>query len=194
MASQAKSERRSQITRHPERLSIELARLKGVSLDKIAARFDVHRDAIARHMANLDPDYRAALAADVPISELAERAAAEGGSILDNLSVLRGGLMQAAFVAKAGNDHHAYAALSRVALEVIRETGKFTGEMANAPTIQNITNNVAVLMHSPIMHRLQAMLASRLRPYPEAFDAVMDGLAELEANPQPTGVLDVRAA
>lgn len=180
-----RTDRRSQIASHPERLSIELARVKGVPLETIARRFDVHRDAIWRHMASLDPEYRAALAADVPIAELAERAAAEGGSVLDNLAVLRGGLMQAALVAKAGGDHHAYSSLARVALEVIRETGKLTGEMVNAPSITNITNNVAVMMHSPLVLRLQAMLVERLQPHPQALAAVLEGLAELDAASPP---------
>lgn len=190
----AGTNRKSQISRHPDRLSIELARVKGVSLDRIAEKYGVHRDAVARHMAALDPDYRAALAADVPIAELAERAAKEGGTILDNLSVLRAGLMQSAYVAKAGNDHHAYAALSRVALEVIRETGKFTGEMVNAPSIQNVVNNTLVLMNAPPIMRLRSMLERRLAPFPEAYDAVMAGLAELEATPEPSRMIDARAA
>ena len=36
------------LRRHPDRISIELSSLAGLSLDKIAARFNVGRDAIAR--------------------------------------------------------------------------------------------------------------------------------------------------
>lgn len=187
-------ERSNQIERHPERLSIELARLKGLSLDRISERWGVHRDAVARHMAKLDPDYRAALAADVPLSELAERAAQEGGSLLDNLAVLRSGLMTAAVQAKAAGDNYAYSSLARVALEVIRESGKFTGEMVNAPSVQNITNNVAILMRHPVMHQMQAMLADRLAPYPEALHAVMVGLSELEQQHAPPRMIDATAA
>jgi hypothetical protein len=59
-----------QICRHPERLRIELARLSGLSLDLVAARFQVHRDAVHRHMLHLSDADRAALIADLPIKEL----------------------------------------------------------------------------------------------------------------------------
>ena len=69
---------RSTVARHPERLSIELARLSGMSLDRCAAKYGVKRDAIARHMASLSEEYKAALALDVPLEELVERASQEG--------------------------------------------------------------------------------------------------------------------
>ena len=194
MANKRRSGPGNQVARHPDRLSIEIARIKGVSLDAIAAKFDVHRDAIARHMAGLDPSYRAALAGDVPIAELAERAGREGGSVMDNLATLQMSLSRAALQAEAAGDRYGHAALSRVWLEATRELGKFTGAMANAPSIMNVTNNVAIMMNSPILHRLQLMLSQRLAPYPDAFDAVMAGLAELEATPLPKGVIDARAA
>lgn len=175
------------LRRHPDRISIELASLAGLSLDKIAARFNVGRDAVARHMKALDPGYRAALIADVPLEEMAERAAKEGLSILDQLAVLRQSLMHGAIEAKAASDHYAHATLSNAAVNAIRETARLTGELRSAPTITNITNNVAVLMASPVMQRLQAMLTHRLAPYPEALAAVLDGLAELDAGQESAG-------
>ena len=59
-----------QVCRHPDRLRIELLRLTGVSLDRLAARFKVHRDAINRHMVHLDQADRVALIADLPMKRI----------------------------------------------------------------------------------------------------------------------------
>src|SRR5689334_25356286 len=73
---------RCQVCKHPERLSIELARLSGMSLDRVAAKFDVQRDAVFRHMNNhVTPEARAALALDVPLEQIVERASQEAGSL-----------------------------------------------------------------------------------------------------------------
>lgn len=181
MAEPRKRAPKGHLKNHPDRLAIELASLAGMSLDRIAERFSVGRDAIWRHMKVLDPAYRAALVADVPLEEMAERAAKEGLSLLDQLSVLRQSLMHAAIEAKAAGNHFAHAQLSNAAVNAIREACRLSGELRSSPTITNITNNVAVLMNSPVMLRLQAMLTHRLAPYPEAMAAVLDGLAELDA-------------
>lgn len=173
-------ERRSQIARHPDRLAIELARIAGVSLDRISAKYGVHRDAVARHMASLPEDYKAALAVDVPLEELAERAAKEGGSLLDHLSIIRMTLTSQLLAAAACNDRHAVANLARAATEVSREIGKLTGDILRTPTITNITNQAVIFMGSPFMANLEAMLIRRLAPHPAALRDVMEGLAELQ--------------
>ena len=43
-------ERRCAVCKHPERTRIEALHCAGVSLDKIGAKFDLHRDAIWRHV------------------------------------------------------------------------------------------------------------------------------------------------
>ena len=177
--------RATTISRHPERLSIELARIRGCSLDVVADKFGVGRDSVARHMAGLDPDYRAALTADIPIAELAERAGREGLLVLDNLGVLAMSVSRAALAAEAAGQPYAHASLSRVWLEVTRERAKITGELVTAPSISNVVNNYAILMNSPLLHRLQMMLATRLAPFPDAYAAVLDGLADLEGAPAP---------
>ncbi|AWN47154.1 hypothetical protein DK419_13205 [Methylobacterium terrae] len=175
-------ERRSQIARHPDRLAIELSRIAGVSLDRIAAKYGVHRDAIARHMASLPDDYKAALAADVPLEELAARAAKEGGSLLDHFGIIRMTVMQQLLAAAACNDRHATANLARAATDVSREIGRLTGDILNTPTVTNITNQAVIFMGSPFMANLEAMLIRRLAPHPAALRDVMEGLAELQGD------------
>jgi hypothetical protein len=171
---------RSTVARHPERLSIELARLAGMSLDRVSAKHGVKRDAIARHMASLSEDYKAALALNVPLEQLVEKASAEGQSLLDCFAVINSVTMQQLISAAASGDRHAVANLSRAAIEGLRERGKLTGEILQTPTIQNVTNNAVVFMASPFMAQLQTMLLARLQPYPDALRAVLSGLEELE--------------
>ena len=116
------------ISRHPDRLSIELGILAGRSLDSVANQYAVKRDAVWKHMKALDPGYRATLIADVPLEQMAERAAKEGLSVLDQLAVLRQTLMHPAIDAKAAGDHHAQAALSNAAVRAIHETNRLSGE------------------------------------------------------------------
>ena len=181
MAEPRKRAPKGHLSRHPDRLAIELASLAGLSLDKTAERFGVHRDAVWRHMKSLDPDYRAALASGVPLEEMAERAAKEGLSLLDQLAVIRQSLTHSAIEAKAAGNHYAHAQLSNAVVNAVRETARLTGELRSAPSISNtFINNTAVLMASPTMQRLQTMLMQRLAPFPEALAAVVDGLAELD--------------
>lgn len=198
MAMPVGTKRKSQISKHPNRLEIELASLAGMSLDRIANRFNVRRDAIWRHMKALDPAYRAALIADVPLEEMAARAAAEGLSLLDQLAVLRQSLLHAAIEAKAAGDHYAHATLANAAVKAIREAGHLSGELRGAPTITNITNNVAVIMASPTMQRLKHVILESLAPHPEALASVVDALEAMEAAPpepdQTMGMIDARAA
>jgi hypothetical protein len=85
------------ICRHPERERIEALRVSGASLDSLAKKFRVHRDAIWRHHKDhISADLKTAyLAGPATIAELKERAVAEGGSILDYLGILRSVLMGA---------------------------------------------------------------------------------------------------
>jgi hypothetical protein len=84
MASQLKP-RACQICRHPDRARLEALRASGASLESLAKKFRVHKDAIWRHWRDhVSADLKTAyLAGPATIAELKERAVAEGGSILD---------------------------------------------------------------------------------------------------------------
>jgi hypothetical protein len=71
------------ICRHPDRVRIEAVRCAGASLDLIAQKFGCSRDALHRHMhRHLPEDLRMQYALDVPIRELAQRAANEGVALI----------------------------------------------------------------------------------------------------------------
>jgi hypothetical protein len=159
-----------------------MARLSGASLDSIAIKFGLKRDAIWRHMeAHVDADRRALLVADVPLKELADKAAAEGVSLLEYFSVVRSTVLSQMIAAASMNDRHGTATLAGRATEVLREIGKLTGEILRSAPIGNVTNNF-VLMASPQFVALERMLVEKLAPHPEALRAVLEGLRDLEGD------------
>lgn len=158
-----------------------MARLSGASLDSIAAKFSVKRDAIWRHMAkHVDADRRAVLVADVPLKELAERAADEGVSLLDYFAIVRSAVMQQLISAASMNDRNGTAVLAGRATEVLREIGKLTGEILKSAPVGNVTTNVLLFMATPAYANLERMLIRTLAPHPEALKAVLEGLKSLE--------------
>jgi hypothetical protein len=167
-----------QICRHQDRLRIELLRLSGVSLDRLAARFKVHRDAIHRHMAHLDEADRAALIADLPMKELAQQAAEEGIAVVDYFKVIREVLMRQLLTAADSGDRIGTASLSGRAIECLKELGRVTGEISHLTSFTQV-NNVAIF-NSPQFAALETMLIERLAKYPDALASVVAGLRELE--------------
>jgi hypothetical protein len=169
---------------HPERHLIEQLRVAGCSLDSIAAKFPgVLRDSIHRHMhAHVSEAAKAVYLADIPLAEVAERAAKEGGSILNYFSLIRSAVFQQLMLASSVNDGHRVAVLAGRATEVLREIGKVTGELSaiGSLTVNNI-NNVA-FVNSPTFARLEEMLIARLQAYPDALRAVVAGLRGLEGH------------
>ena len=169
------------ICAHSERLRIELLRAAGVSLDALAAKFDVSRDAIWRHWTHhvtVEAKGRF-LAGPGDVATLAEKATAEGDSVLDYLKMVRSTLVaQLAAVTEAGDARSAtYVAgqLTRT-LEVY---ARVTGEVGQLAQTLNVTN-VAVLGEHPEFLRVQAALLRALGPFPDARAAVVSALRELD--------------
>jgi hypothetical protein len=176
---------RCQCCQNPERWRIELLRAGGASLDSLAAKFGLHRDAIDRHYRNhvsveLKTNY---LAGPAQLAELAEKTATEGDSVLDHLRMVRTVLTaQLAAMTEAGDGRGAaYVAgrLTAVLETVARVTGQL-GDMARSTTFNFTTNNVAVLTEHPAFRRVQATLLRALAPHPEARAAVVAALRILD--------------
>ena len=183
--------RPNQISRHPERVRIEMARLAGVSLDRIAAKWGVHRDAIARHMAGLSDDYRAQLIADVPLEAIAKRAREEETSLLDHFATIRMTVIQQMLAAASCNDRHATASLARAGVEVGREIGKLTGEIQRLMPGVTINNTLSII-HSPGFAMLEAGLLGIVQRHPEVRDDVI-GLVRRLKNDAPATIEGERA-
>jgi len=187
-----------QVCRHAERERIEALRASGASLDSLARKFKVHRDAIWRHWkdhvsADLKTSY---LAGAATIAELKERAAKEGGSVLDYLGVLRSILMGAITANAEAQSAFTLAALSGRLVEVLREIGKLTGEIERLNPGVTVNNNIAI-MSDPRMIDLQSGLLTIARQHPAVRADIIALLRGLDAKdgeapklqpPQPNGV------
>lgn len=182
MAKRRSPPRNNQITRHPEKVAIEMARVAGVSLDKIAETYGVHRDAIWRHMDTLPDSYKRGLIADVPREELVRRAVEEGGLLLDHFKLIRNLAEGQLILAKACGDSHAVANLTRAAIQANREVGKFTGEIErlSAPGV-TINNNVTTIVETPEYRVLQDGLVDLARDHPAVKDDVLALLRRVQA-------------
>jgi hypothetical protein len=183
---------RCQVCRHDERWRIELLRAGGASLDSLAEKFGVHRDAIFRHWRDHVSDEMKAgyLAGPVQLEELAAKAADAGGSVLDHLNAVRTILMgHLANMTEAGDGRGAAYVAGRLTstLEVIARISGELGALATNTTY-NITNNQLVLTQHPAFLKLQASLLHALAPFPEARAAVVAALRELDADNPPTAV------
>jgi hypothetical protein len=169
---------RCQVCRHPDRWRLELLRAGGASLDSLAAKFGVERDAIWRHWQHHVTDEAKAgyLCGPAELATLGERAAIEGDSVLDYLKLCRTVLTgQLAAMTEAGDGRGAaYVAgqLTRTLEAIARVTGEI-GELARS-TI-NI-GSVSILTDSPAFARVQATMLRALAPFPDARGAVVMAL------------------
>ena len=173
-----------QICRHPVRERIEALRASGASLESLARKFKVHKDAVWRHWrdhvsADLKTSY---LAGPATIAELRERAAKEGGSILDHLSILRSILMGAITASAEAQSAFTLAALSGRLVEVLREIGRITGEIERLNPSVNVTTNIAI-MSDPRMIELQSGLLQIARSHPATRADLVALLRGLDAKP-----------
>ena len=127
------------------------------------------------------------LAGPATIAELKERAAAEGGSILDHLSILRSILMGAITASAEAQSAFTLATLSGRLVEVLREIGKITGEIERLNPSVSITNNVAIFS-DPKFLELQSGLLTIARTHPGARADIIALLRGLDARPaRPNG-------
>ena len=175
------------ICKNPNRALIEQARVSGASLDTIASKFGISRDALHRHCKNhLSDDLRAEYLAAVPLKELAEKAAAEGLTVLEYLALIRGILVQQLQLASSVNDRNGVANISRVLNDTLGKIGQITGEMGDlAARNISITQNNITLMDHPAFARVQQSLLHALAPFPDARAAVVTALRALDADNAP---------
>jgi hypothetical protein len=171
------------ICQHVDRALIEQAHCAGVGGDAIAKKHKVGRDAVYRHCRNhLTEEARASYIAEVPIREMAAKAAAQAGSLMDYFELVRAALFRNFQIAAEHGDIQATNNTARALTEVLREIGRLTGELLTASQVTNIQTNNYNFAASAEFAALQAMLVQRLAPFPEALAAVLAGLEALDAN------------
>ncbi len=166
---------------HPDRARIEATRVAGASLDAIAGKFQISRDSLHRHMhRHVSEADRLQYIAEVPIQELAQRAANEGVSLLDYFSIVRGVLLQQFQLAASVNDKNGTAVLAGRLTEVLREIGRITGEIMRSPGVLNVNGNINILNH-PQLAMVQANILRALAPHPAARNAVIEALRRMDS-------------
>lgn len=173
------------VCRHADRARLEALRLAGASLDAVAGKFQISRDALHRHMhRHVSEADRLQYIADIPVQELAQRAANEGVSLLDYFSIVRGILLQQFQLCASVNDRNGVAILGGRLTEILRAIGAASGEIMKSPMVQNINNSISIT-NSPVFLDLQQMLIRRLANHPAALSEVIAGLQELETRAAP---------
>jgi hypothetical protein len=171
-----------QICRHPDRVLIEQTRVAGASLDNIARKYNCHRDAIHRHMRNHVPeDLKAEYLAGVDLKKLAQKAADEGMSVLQYLSIVRATLMSEFQLSAAVHDRHATSALAGRLVEVLRSIGSISGELGDMAMRSITVNGNINILNNPVLANLQANILRALAPFPEARAAVVGALRAMDA-------------
>jgi hypothetical protein len=122
------------------------------------------------------------LAGPATIAELKERAAKEGGSVLDYLGVLRSILMGAITASAEAQSAHTVANLSGRLVDVLREIGRLTGEIERMNPGVTINNNLAILAQ-PQMVELQSGLLAIARQHPDVRGPIINLLRSLDTKP-----------
>ena len=172
------------ICQHPERARIELARTAGASLSSVAAKFGVSRDSIHRHFHRHVTESRRSelLAGPARVEELANQAADESRSLLEQLSIVRSVLFRQFLNAAEAGDRPGVANVAGRLLESLRELGRLTGELRQLSGVSIINNNLT-LVTSPAFLALQQGLLAIARSHPAAKADIVGLLRSLDDAP-----------
>jgi hypothetical protein len=171
---------RCQGCNHPERVRVERFLAAGASIKGAARKFAIDYHALRRHWRNhVSAEARATYVAGTGASkdQLEEIVADESVGLIDHYRIVRGTLYKGFSAAAELGDSNALALLAGRLHENFRDCGRLTGELQRGPLL-NIQNNVLV---NPDYTRAIARLVSAVAPYPEAREAVIAALRDLDA-------------
>ena len=176
------------VCRHEDKWRIELLRAGGASLDSLASKFNLDRDAIWRHWTkHVSAEAKATyLCGPADMATLAQKAAAEGDSVLDYLRMCRSTLVaQLAAMGEAG-DARAVGYLAGQLTKTLETMARVTGEIGDLARSVTVNNtNIAVVNH-PQFASVQATLLKALAPFADARAAVVAALRGLDAGNAPS--------
>jgi hypothetical protein len=165
---------------HPERVRIERLLAAGASIKGAARKFAIDHHALRRHWINhVSTEARAAYisGAGATKDQLEAMVADESLGLIDHYRIVRGGLYRGFGAASEIGDGNALALLAGRLHENLRDCGRLTGELQHGPLL-NVQNNVLV---SPDYSNAIARIVSAVAPYPEAREAVIAALRDLDA-------------
>ena len=180
---------RCQGCNHLERMRIERLLAAGASIKGTARKFEIDYHALRRHWINhVSAEARTAYIAGAGATkdQLEEIIADESLALIDHYRIVRGGLYKGFVAASELGDGNALALLAGRLHENLRDSGRLTGELQRGPLL-NIQNNVLV---NPDYTKAIALIVSAVAPYPEAREAVIAALRDLDLTSAPTPVLE----
>ena len=108
--------------------------------------------------------------------QLEELVADESLALIDHYRIVRGGLYKGFGTASEIGDSSSLAMLAGRLHENFRDCGRLTGELQHGPLL-NVQNNILV---SPDYSKAIARIVSAVAPYPEAREAVIAALRDLD--------------
>jgi hypothetical protein len=170
---------RCQGCNHPERVRIERFLATGAAIKGAARKFAIDYHALRRHWRNhVSAEARATYIAGPAAAkdQLEEIVADESLGLIDHYRIVRGALYKGFSAAAELGDGHALGLLAGRLHENL-DCGRLTGELQRGPLL-NIQNNVLV---NPDYTRAIARIVSAVAPYPEAREAVIAALRDLDA-------------
>src|SRR5215813_7264900 len=171
---------RCQGCNHSERVRIERFLAVGASIKGTARKFAIDYHALRRHWRNhVSAAARATYVAGAGASkdQLEEIVAGESLGLIDHYRIVRGALYKGFSAAAELADSNSLALLAGRLHENFRDCGRLTGELQRGPLL-NIQNNVLV---NPDYTRAISRIVSAVAPYPQARDAVIAALRDLDA-------------
>src|SRR5690348_14450585 len=171
---------RCQGCNHPERVRIERFLAAGSSIKGAARKFTIDYHALRRHWTNhVSAEARAAYIAGAGATkdQLEEFVADESLALIDHYRIVRGTLYKEFGAASEVGDGNSLALLAGRLHENFRDCGRLTGELQRGPLL-NIQNNILI---NPDCTRAIARIVSAVAPYPEAREAVVAALRDLDA-------------
>jgi hypothetical protein len=152
----------------------------GASIKGTARKFDINYHALRRHWINhLSPEARAMYITSAGASkdQLESVVADESLALIDHYRIVRSALYKSLGAASEVGDSNALVLLAGRLHENFRDCGRLTGELQRGPLL-NIQNNVLV---NPDYTTVIARIVSAVAPYPEAREAVIAALRDLDA-------------
>jgi hypothetical protein len=182
---------RCQGCNHLERMRIERLLAAGASIKGAARKFEIDYHALRRHWINhVSAEARAAhiAGAGATKDQLEEIVADESLALIDHYRIVRSALYKGFGAASELGDGNSLALLAGRLHENLRDSGRLTGELQHGPLL-NIQNNVLL---NPDYTRAIAQIVSAVAGYPEARDAIIAALRDLDATSAPTPVLEDR--
>jgi len=179
---------RCQGCNHRERARIERLLAAGASIKGTARKFEINHHALRRHWINhVSPEARATYIAGTGATkdQLEEIVADESLALIDHYRIVRCGLYKGFGAASELADPNSLAVLAGRLHENLRDCGRLTGELQRGPLL-NIQNNVLV---SADYTRAIARIVSAVAPFPEARQAVIAALRDLDGTSAPLPML-----